>query len=144
MFSQSVRNVMEPKKLLTAPPQLTISAASKRMADRNVGALLVVEDNKLLGIFTERDALFRVIAKGRNPTTTRLDEVMTPEPQTVSPGKSFGYALLVMHEGGFRHLPVLEQGRLVGIVSARNALDPELGEFVAESERRRQYKLETT
>jgi CBS domain-containing protein len=67
---------------------------------------------------------------------------MTTEPQTVDPNKSFGYALLVMHEYGFRHLPVVENGKLIGIVSARNALDPDLEEFVAESQRRKQILRE--
>jgi predicted transcriptional regulator len=61
---------------------------------------------------------------------------MTAEPITITPEKSFGYALLIMHENGFRHLPVLENDKLVGIVSARNALDPDLEEFVSESQRR--------
>jgi predicted transcriptional regulator len=69
---------------------------------------------------------------------------MTIEPKTVSPDKSFGYALLIMHENRFRHLPVIENGKLVGVVSARNALDPDLEEFVSESERRRHISRERT
>jgi predicted transcriptional regulator len=67
---------------------------------------------------------------------------MSKAPTTIHPDKSFGYALLVMHENGFRHLPVVESGKLVGIVSARNALDPELEEFVSESRRREQILRE--
>ena len=67
---------------------------------------------------------------------------MTIRPQTVDPEKSFGYALLLMHENGFRHLPVVEDDKLLGIVSARNALDPDLEEFVAESQRRKQIQRE--
>jgi CBS domain-containing protein len=70
--------------------------------------------------------------------TTRLSEVMTHSPQTIDPEKSFGYALLTMHQNGFRHLPVVKDGKLLGIVSARNALDPDLEEFVSESRRREQ------
>jgi CBS domain-containing protein len=143
MFSEPVGKVMERKKLLTAPPETTVGEAAKLMAKRRVGAVLVVDDHQgLVGIFTERDAVVRVIAQGRDAQTTRLADVMTPAPQTVHPRRSLGYALLMMHENGFRHVPVVEDGKLVGIVSARNALDPELEEFVAESQRREQILRE--
>jgi len=142
MFGQSVRSVMERKKLVTAPPSTVASKAARLMARRKVGAVLVVERGKLIGIFTERDALFRIMAKGRDPRATTLADVMTKAPTTIHPDKSFGYALIVMHENGFRHLPVVEDGRLIGIVSARNALDPDLEEFVSESRRREQIMRE--
>jgi CBS domain-containing protein len=133
---------MERKRLLTAPPEISVSKAAKRMARRKVGAVMVVDHDSLVGIFTERDVLLRVVARGRDAQTTRLADVMTPKPQTVDPEKSFGYALLIMYESGFRHLPVTENGKLIGIVSARNALDPDLEEFVSESHRRRQILRE--
>ena len=137
MFTQPVRNVMEQEKLLTASPETTVSKAAKLMAERKVGAVLVIDEQRLVGIFTERDAVFRVIARGLDSQTTRLADVMTAAPKSVAPDKSFGYALLTMHENGFRHLPVIENGRLIGVVSARDALDPDLEEFVSESERRK-------
>jgi CBS domain-containing protein len=140
MFSQRVRSVMERKKLLTAAPETTVSAAAKLMTKKNVGAVMVVEDELLVGIFTERDALFRVIAKGLDVETTRLAEVMTAAPQTLDPDKTFGYALLMMHENGFRHVPVIENGKPIGIVSSRNAMDPDLEEFVSETQRRKHFR----
>ena len=140
MFSQRVRSVMEKKKLVTAAPETTVDQAAQLMAKRNVGALMIVEEGRLTGIFTERDALFRVMAKGRDAQTTTLADVMTTAPRTVDPGKTFGYALLIMHENGFRHLPVIENGKPIGIVSARNALDPDLEEFVAEAQRRKHIR----
>lgn len=137
MFSQRIRSVMEKKKILLAPPETTVSKAAKMMAKKNVSAVMVVEDGCLVGIFTERDAVFRVMAEGRDALTTRLGEVMTTAPQTVDPEKSFGYALLMMRENGFRHVPVVENGKPVGIVSSRKALDPDLEEFVAEAQRRK-------
>ena len=142
MFSQRVRMIMERKRLLTAPPETTVSKAAELMARRKVGAILVVENQNLVGIFTERDAVFRVIAKGLDAKITPLMEVMTAPPLTIDPDKSFGYALLLMHENGFRHVPVLENGNIVGIVSARNALDPDLEEFAVESVRRKQILRE--
>ena len=142
MYSQQVRDLMEHEKLLTAPPDISVSKAAKLMAKRKVGAVMVVEHGSLVGIFTERDLLLRVVARDRDARATRLAEVMTPDPQTVDPEKSFGYALLLMQENGFRHVPVVEDGRVIGIVSVRNALDPELEEFVVEAQRRRQFLRE--
>ena len=140
MFGLPIRSVMERKKVLTAPPETTVSAAAKLMAKRKVGAVMVVEAGRLVGIFTERDAVYRVIAKERDAHTTRLAEVMTPAPKTVAPDESFGYAMLMMYQHGFRHAPVIENGRPVGMVSARKALDPELEEFVAEVQRRKHIR----
>jgi CBS domain-containing protein len=131
---------MEKRKLLTAPPQTTVSKAAKLMANKNVGAVMVVENERLVGIFTERDAVFRVMAKGLDALTTKISEVMTSQPQTVDPDETFGYALLLMHENGFRHVPVIENGKPIGIVSSRNALDPDMEEFVSEAQRRKHIR----
>jgi CBS domain-containing protein len=144
MFSQPIRDVMEQKKLLTASPQTTVSKAAKLMAKRNVGAVMVVDDRRLVGILTERDAVFRVIARDLDSQTTRLVEVMTRAPIRAAPDNSFGYALLIMYENGFRHVPVIENGKLIGVVSARNALDPDMEEFVSEAQRRSHILRERT
>ena len=137
MFDQPISSVMDKKKVLTAPPETTVSEAAELMANRSVGAVMVVEKERLIGIFTERDAVFRVVAKGLDARTTHIAEVMTKSPQTVDPDKPFGYALLMMYENGFRHVPVIKNGKPVGIVSARNALDPDLEEFECEARRRK-------
>lgn len=136
MFGLSIRDVMESRKLVVAAPDASVREAARLMKEARVGAVLVVSDGQLVGIFTERDAVNRVMAMDRDPRTTRLDEVMTPRPKTLSPDEPFGRALLLMNEHGFRHVPVVEAGRPVGVVSARNALDPELEEFAAEARRR--------
>jgi CBS domain-containing protein len=138
MFDQPIRNIMEQKKFLTAPPETTVSSAARLMADRDVGAVMVIVDGRLVGIFTERDAVFRVIAQGRDAETTPLTDVMTIAPKTLDPDKSYGHALLLMQENGFRHVPVIENGRPIGIISSRNAMDPDLEEFISE-ERRREH-----
>ncbi len=141
MFEQRVRNVMERRKLVLTSPQTSVGKAAKLMAQKHVGAVVVVENGQLVGIFTERDALFRVIAQGLDAEATRLAEVMTPAPRYVDPEESFGHALMMMYENGFRHLPVLENGKPIGMVSARSALDPDLEEFVAEAQRRKHFQL---
>ena len=140
MLGLPIKNVLEPRKLVVAAPHTTAAEAARLMKKGKVGAVLVVEEERLVGIFTERDALFRVIAEGRDPQSTLLRDVMTPDPTTVSLDETFGYALLLMHEKGFRHTPVVENGRPVGVVSARHALDPELEEFAAEAARRQHIR----
>jgi len=139
MFDDPVSKIMRKGKLLTAKPDAFVATAARRMATRNVGAILVVEGDRLLGVFTERDIVFRVVAPGLDARTTRIADVMTADPITIHPDKPFGYALVVMHREGFRHLPVVKDGKLVGIVSARSALDPELEEFASETSRRKHF-----
>ena len=140
MFSQSVRSVMKRQKLLTATPDTSVTKAGVLMTKKNVGAVMVVERGRLIGIFTERDVVTRVIAQGRDPATTKLADVMTIAPKTVDPDKSYGYALLIMQENGVRHVPVIENGKPIGIVSSRNAMDPEMEEFVSEAQRRKHIR----
>lgn len=136
MFDLLVRELMEPEKTLALSPDTTVVEAAKLMATKKAGAVMVVEHERLIGIFTERDALYRVIARGRDARTTPLSEVMTADPKTVGPDATYGYALLLMQENAFRHAPVVENGKPIGIVSSRNALDPELEEFASEASRR--------
>ena len=140
MFDQRIRKLMDRKKFLVAPPKTSVSEAARMMAKKNAGAVMVLRGKRLVGIFTERDAVIRVIAKGRDPQTTALADVMTPDPLTVTPEETYGRALLIMFENGFRHAPVVENGEPIGIVSARNALDPDLEEFVSEAQRRKHLR----
>ena len=140
MFDLPIRSVMERKRILVAQPETSVREAARLMARKKVSAVMVAEKGRLIGIFTERDAVYRVIAKARDAGTTRLAEVMTPAPKTVAPDESFGYAMLMMHEHGFRHAPVVERGRPVGIVLARMALDPDVEDFVAEAQRRKHIR----
>jgi CBS domain-containing protein len=110
----------------------TIAAASRTMKKHDIGALMVVDGGLLVGIFTERDAVFRVLAEGKNPAKTALADVMTTRPKTIAPDRAIDEALLMMHDGGFRHVPVVDGGKPLGMVSARDALDPELREVEAE------------
>ena len=136
MFRERIRKVMKKETMLTAPPETTVGEAARLMARSGVGAIVVVNGEAVAGIFTERDALFRVVALGRDARTTRLAEVMTPEPLTVDPDRTFGHALQLMHKHGFRHVPVVENGKPVGMISSRDALDPEMEEFACEVQRR--------
>ena len=136
MSNRPIRGIIENQKVVIANSDINILEASRLMKENSIGALLVCEKQRLVGMFTERDALFRVMAEARDPKTTSLAEVMTRHPQTVDPDKPLGHALHMMYEGGFRNVPVVENGKPVGMVSARQALGPELKEFVAEMDER--------
>ena len=136
MSLRSLRSIVAGQPPAVAEKTLTVLEAAILMKEKGKGALLVVEASRLSGIFTERDALFRVIAAGRDPATTVLADVMTPQPQTIHPDEPFVNALRVMHKRGFRHLPVVEYGRPLGVVSARDALDDDLYELRVELETR--------
>jgi len=133
---RAIRTIIEDQKPVTASPEITVAAAARLMKEHRIGAILVIRDGELAGIFTERDALFRVIAEGRDPVKTRVAEVMTANPRTIAPDRPFGHALHLMYEGGFRHVPVVDNGRPLGVVSARDALGPDLREFIADLDQR--------
>jgi CBS domain-containing protein len=129
MTIRSLRSIVAGQKPITVAKTVTVIEAARMMKQQNIGALLVVDGSKLCGIFTERDALFRVLAEGRDPGATRLSQVMTPQPQTIHPDQPFLDALRMMHKGRFRHLPVVEDERPLGMVSSRDALDDDLYEL---------------
>ncbi len=123
-MSLRIRDVIDPKALLIAPPDASVAEAARLMTKRYAGAILICTGQKLIGIFTKRDAVVRVIARGRDPQATLLADVMTEAPDTVDPDESFAHALLMMHENGYRQAPVVKNGKVIGVVLARNALDP--------------------
>lgn len=111
-------DVVRDQKPLTLPPSATVKEACRCMSDRHVGAVLVTEKHgRLVGIFTGRDAVHRVLAAGKSAARTRLKDVMTARPTTMSPDKTVIDALRLMWDGGFRHVPVTEDDKLVGVVS---------------------------
>ena len=136
MPQRPIREIIENQEPITAPADITVAEAAQLMKEHRVGAILVVQGSKLQGIFTERDALFRVMAAGRDPKATKLSEVMTPNPRTIGPDRPFGHALHLMYEGEFRHVPVVENGRPLGMVSARDALGPDLQQFISDLDAR--------
>ncbi len=132
MPHRTIRSMVENQTLICASAHSTVAEVARQMKQSGVGTVMVVDKDQLVGIFTERDALFRVLAEGRDAKSTRLTEVMTADPQTIHPDKPFGHALHMMYEGGYRHVPVVENGCPVGMVSARDALAPEMQVFESE------------
>lgn len=136
MPNRNLRDVVAHQEIVGIPPTASVRDAAVRMVEARVGAILVIDGDRLAGIFTERDLLNRVVARGLDPDTTRLAEVMTPDPQTAAPDMPLTTALAMMAEGCYRHLPVIDGKQLLGTVSARDAFGQELAELERELERR--------
>ena len=120
MNRKIIPEVVHDQTLLHLPATATVREAACAMRTRHVGAVLVVGGDRLEGIFTERDMVNRVVAEGLDPDGTKLAEVMTKNPDTVRPNDTALVALRRMQDGGYRHLPVVDNGHLVGIVSRRD------------------------
>ena len=139
MPNRAVLKVIENRDLLTVTPDMNVRAVASQMKQCKVAALLVVDqrDGKLIGICTERDLTFKVLAEGLDINSTLVGSVMTADPQSIGPDKPFGHALHMMFEGGFRHMPVIDSdGRPLGVISSRDALGLGVTHFGSELEQR--------
>ena len=136
MPRRMISQVIAGQTLVTAEPQTTVRAAARMMAEKRVGAVLVLESGRLAGIFTERDALNKILAVGLDADVTPLVQVMVRNLQTIGPDKPLAYALHMMAEGGFRHVPVVDAaGAPLGMVSARDALGQDMVDLERDLER---------
>jgi CBS domain-containing protein len=115
---RKMSDIVKSQDPITLPPNTTVREACRCMRDRGVGAILVTEgDRRLVGIFTGRDAVHRVLAEGKSAARTTLAEVMTRDPDTMPPGKTAIEALRLMEDRRYRHVPIVDGGKVVGIVS---------------------------
>jgi CBS domain-containing protein len=101
----------------SVPSTATIEEAVRTMSQYRVGCVVVMEGEKLVGVFTERDVLYRVVSKGLSPTGTPITSVMTRDPKTITPDMTVQDALAFISENRCRHLPVITEGRLAGLIS---------------------------
>jgi len=119
-----IPHVVNNQELTILAPGALVSIAVKRMVERHVSAVMVTEsgaaDGRFLGIFTERDVTVRIVGAGRDPRKTRLGEVMTRDPDTLPPDAMAWEALNFMQKRNYRHLPVVQDDRIVGMVSIRD------------------------
>lgn len=139
MPNRAAIKIIQSRHFLTATPEKSAAAVAAHMLENNEGAVLVVtpEDGRLIGVCTERDLVFKVLAKGIDALAITVGDIMTGEPRTIAPEAPFGHALHIMHEGGFRHLPVvLPDGRPIGVLSSRDALGLEAVDFYKELDQR--------
>ena len=98
-------------------PTATVFETLQILAEHNIGAIIVMDDNKLVGILSERDYARKVILAERSSHDTRVSEIMTAKPQTVSAAQTVDDCMKIMTDGGFRHLPVIDEGNVIGVVS---------------------------
>ncbi len=131
MARRIVPDLVRDQLLTILTPDTSVLDAARIMAERNIGAVMIGENGVLAGIFTERDMTFRIVASNCDPARTSLGEVMTADPITIGPNEAPHRALDLMRNHGCRHLPVVENGRIAGMVSIRDlyaALHDDLAE----------------
>ena len=129
--------VVGEQEVATIGPDATVHEAAELMVERRIGALLVIRNERLVGIFTERDVLARVVAKSRDSTATKVEEVMTRNPDSLPPDATAANALEMMSKRGYRHLPIVDGGRVVAILSLRDlysAMTDELKQNLEDTE----------
>ena len=138
-----IRSVLSRKKsseIFSTSAERSVSHAVELMNRHGIGSLLVLQDDRLVGIFTERDVLTRVVAQSRNPSTTTISEVMTADPQFLSSEDTVSVAMERMTEKRARHLPVLgDDNKIIGLVSIGDVTRFLLEENLAEAEHLKSY-----
>jgi CBS domain-containing protein len=111
-----------PKSPSTVPPTMTVGEVLKKMVDETIGCVMVVEGGKLVGIFSERDALMKLNTEAAKFFDRPISQFMTPDPVTLETNDRIAFALHKMNVGGYRHVPILFQGKLAGVISIRDIL----------------------
>jgi CBS domain-containing protein len=139
----AIRSLIQPHRLVTASPTATVMEVAQLMARARIGAIPILEDERIVGIFSERDLMTRVIVEGRDPSATVVCDAMTTEVTTAELHDTRSECLEKMQRSGFRHLPVLEDGRLVAMLSMRDLLRDEIAEHVEEIRGLRAYLHQT-
>lgn len=114
---RTLAQIIEHRRPLVLSREATVRDACRCMRDQDAGAVLCADRQRLIGIFTGRDAVRRVLAEGRSPSRTALQDVMTSSPVCLTPQKTAIDALRLMRDGGFRHVPVIEDDKIIGLVS---------------------------
>ena len=139
----AIRHVIRPHRLVTAPPTASVLEVARIMTDARVGAIPIVEGERIVGIFSERDLMTRVVVEGRDPQRALVTEVMTREVLTAAPDDTRSECLERMRGARCRHLPVLEGGRLIAMLSMRDLLRDEIEEQDEEIRGLRAYLHQT-
>jgi CBS domain-containing protein len=125
--------------VFSAPPETTVVDAVKEMDRHHIGAILVIDRDRIVGMFTERDVLTRVVAAGLDPNTTPLDRVMSRDLTTVASSTTIEEVMALFTNKRFRHLPVVDNSRLVGLVSIGDILRRMVDTHRQEAEQLKQY-----
>jgi CBS domain-containing protein len=124
----SIYDLVKEQEMCVADVNDSVLQVARAMVERNIGAVPVLREGKLAGVFSERDLMRRIVVEGRNPQATKVGDVMTTEPLSVGRNDDLEHCLRLMREHGFRHLPICEDGQLLGFVSLRDMLLRDLSE----------------
>jgi CBS domain-containing protein len=135
----TIRQLLKDRETYTVNGDQPVLEVARFMVERNIGAVPVLDGGKLVGIFSERDIMKRVLVEGKDPRKTKVSEVMTGNPLVVAADESFANCMLLMKQHGFRHLPILDGPKLVGLVSLRDLLLHEVDEKDGEVRMMRAY-----
>ncbi len=135
----TIHEFIEGRSTFTCLEAQTVGEVSRYMSERKIGAVAVVRGKQLVGIFSERDVMTRVVAQGRDPWKTKVGDVMTHNPWVVPPNETVENCLVLMKQRGFRHLPVCEGEDLIGMISLRDLLAHEVEEKEEEVRQMRAY-----
>ena len=136
MPKRPVREIIERDRLVAVAPTATVEAAVAEMAGHRCGSVVVMEGDAVVGIFTERDLMLRVVHAGRDPATTPVAMVMTKTPDTIAADAPVADAIRAMDEFSYRYLPVLDGGRCIGVISTRHLPFRDIVEMSAELQTR--------
>ncbi len=136
MPNRLISSIIAQQTPVIADKSTSVFTAATLMTQHKVSAVMVVDAGQLIGIFTERDCLSRVITQHKDPQTTTVEEVMTASPITIASSRPLGHALHMMNDYGFRHMPIVDNGVPVGIISARDALGIDMMAFERELRQR--------
>ena len=139
MKKRIVPDIVDQQELWTITPQTTVREAARLTAQRRIGAVMVLLEGRLVGVFSERDLSARVVAPGLDPDTTLVSAVMTGNPVTIGPKAAAEDALGLMREHGFRHLPVVDNAKVVGMVSVRDLYDAVQAQLAEDLQERDAY-----
>jgi len=120
---KQIAELIEGHPLILADSSDNVRDVARKMSERNIGAIAVLDSGKLVGIFSERDLMTRVVVPGLDPDDTPVSNVMTKDLVVADPRDSVDSALAKMHSVGCRHLPVVKDGSLVGMLSIRDLLE---------------------
>jgi CBS domain-containing protein len=123
-----IYDLIRNQEIYCAQLEQTVLEVAQAMVERNIGAVPVLKDGELVGIFSERDLMKRVVVAGLNPGTVRVGDVMTEDPLTVSPREEVENCMQLMRRHGFRHLPICDGKALKGVVSLRDIMLHDLNE----------------
>ncbi len=134
-----VKDLIKNRQTYTVQDHITVLEVARFLGEHNIGAVPVLHDNKLVGIFSERDIMKRVVAEARDPRTTKVSEIMTKDPVTVTPESTVGECMVLMRDHNCRHLPICQDNALWGLISLRDVLAYEIQEKEEEARHLKAY-----